>query len=80
LNQLSLPELKRKNAMSDHTALHVPLTQLQVEEIRWLETILSINAATQGRVVSAELVHDWMRSWGSEEEKSAEVSVLKNYT
>lgn len=45
-----------------------PETEQQLEQVRWRETLESIEAAAQGRVIAADQVHDWLKSWGTEDE------------
>lgn len=45
-----------------------PETEQQLEQVRWRETLEAIEAASQGRVIAADQVHDWLKSWGAEDE------------
>lgn len=42
----------------------------QQEQTRWQETLKAMESVAQGRVVSGEAVHDWLRSWGAASELS----------
>lgn len=42
----------------------------QQEQTRWQETLKAMESVAQGRVVSGEAVHDWLRSWGTTSELS----------
>lgn len=41
-----------------------------LEQQRWHETEEALDSARRGRVVSGEAVHEWLDSWGDEEEKA----------
>lgn len=38
------------------------------EQARWRETLNAMESVAQGKVVSGEAVHTWLRSWGRSEE------------
>lgn len=38
------------------------------EQARWRETLNAMESVAQGKVVSGEAVHTWLRSWGSSQE------------
>lgn len=38
------------------------------EQVRWQETLQAMESVAQGKVVSGESVHAWLRSWGSSSE------------
>lgn len=38
------------------------------EQTRWWETLKAMESVAQGKVVSGEVVHTWLRSWGSSDE------------
>lgn len=44
-----------------------------VAERRWEETQEALESVNQGKVVSGERVHEWLASWGSDDELSAPV-------
>lgn len=35
------------------------------EQARWQETLQAMESVAQGKVVSGESVHTWLRSWGN---------------
>ncbi|PMR71739.1 hypothetical protein CR158_10385 [Halomonas heilongjiangensis] len=41
------------------------------DQERWQQTLDAIESATQGEVVDASEVHDWLKSWGTDKEKDA---------
>ncbi len=38
------------------------------EQTRWRQTLQAMESMAQGKAVSSEAVHDWLKSWGSENE------------
>lgn len=48
----------------------VRFSSQQQEQTRWQETLKAMESVVQGRVVSGETVHDWLRSWGTDNELS----------
>lgn len=43
----------------------------QQELDRWQQTLDAMESATQGKVVDAAKVHDWLGSWGTDNELEA---------
>lgn len=41
-----------------------------MEQARWQDTLQAMESVSHGQVVSGEAVHDWLASWGSENELS----------
>lgn len=41
-----------------------------LEERRWTETLQALDSIERGTVVDAKNVHEWLDTWGSEEEPS----------
>ena len=39
-----------------------------LEQARWSETLEAMESVAQGKVVSGEAVHSWLRSWGRADE------------
>lgn len=39
------------------------------DEGRWQETLAAMESVAQGRVVSGDAVHTWLRSWGQADER-----------
>ncbi|MFN3714167.1 MAG: hypothetical protein ACK4SX_10935 [Alcanivoracaceae bacterium] len=46
----------------------VRLRSQQQEQTRWQETLKAMESVVRGRVVSGDAVHDWLRSWGTDNE------------
>ena len=42
----------------------------QQEQTRWQETLKAMESVVQRRVVSGDAVHDWLCSWGTDNELS----------
>lgn len=61
-------KLDRSKGWLINQALKEYVERQRLEQVRWRETLESIDAVAQGHVVSAERVHDWMKSWGTEDE------------
>lgn len=61
-------KLDRSKGWLINQALKEYVERQQLEQLRWRETLESIDAVAHGRVVTAERVHDWMTSWGTEDE------------
>jgi predicted transcriptional regulator len=40
------------------------------EKTRWKETLTAMDSVAKGQVVSSEVVHSWLESWGKEDEQS----------
>jgi len=49
-------------------AIREYISQKSLEVTRWQETLAALEMIEQGNVVSGDAVHEWMRSWGSENE------------
>jgi predicted transcriptional regulator len=41
------------------------------EQHQWQETLDALQSLRHGQVVSSETVHDWLSSWGTDEESAA---------
>jgi len=41
----------------------------QREQERWQQTLDAMESAARGKVVDANEVHSWLRSWGTEDEQ-----------
>jgi predicted transcriptional regulator len=39
-----------------------------LEETRWQETLQALESVRQGKVVDGDTVHEWMKSWGTDNE------------
>lgn len=40
----------------------------RLDQERWKQTLEAVESAAKGNVIAAEPVHEWLRSWGSDEE------------
>lgn len=60
--------LQRSKGWVINQALAEYLERMAVEQARWQETLEAMESAAQGRVVAADEVHEWLHSWGSDEE------------
>ncbi len=45
------------------------LAREALERRRWQETLEALNSANQGRVVDGDTVHQWLQSWGTDDEQ-----------
>lgn len=45
------------------------------EQKRWQQTLETRESAAQEKVVDATEVHDWLRSWGAEDEQDAPIRI-----
>lgn len=41
------------------------------DQERWVQTLEALADVAQGRVIDGEVVHDWLRSWGTDQEQPA---------
>ncbi|GAB3312641.1 CopG family ribbon-helix-helix protein [Haliea atlantica] len=64
-------KLDRSKGWLINQALSEYLERQKQEQVRWRETLEAMEAVAKGRVVDAEDVHDWLRSWGTEQEQAA---------
>ena len=61
-------KLNRSKSWLINQALREYLEREEQALSRWLETLRAMESVTQGRVVSGESVHEWLRSWGTKDE------------
>ena len=61
-------KLSRSKSWLINQALREYLERQEQAQSRWLETLRAMESVAQGRVVSGESVHEWLRSWGTEDE------------
>ncbi|KFZ28030.1 MULTISPECIES: CopG family ribbon-helix-helix protein [Pseudidiomarina] len=62
-------KLNRSKGWVIKEALVEYLAKQQLEQQRWQETLQAMESATQGRVVDADSVHEWLAQWGTEAEQ-----------
>ena len=63
--------LHRSKGWVINQALAEYIQKQQLEQERWSQTLEAMESATQGKVVDASEVHDWLKSWGTASEKGA---------
>ena len=63
--------LQRSKGWVINQALSEYISRQQLEQERWQQTLEAMESAAQGKVVNAGEVHDWLKSWGTEHEKTA---------
>jgi len=61
--------LDRSKGWVINQALTEYVARQRLEQSRWRETLEALDAAADGRVVDAERVHAWLRSWGTADEQ-----------
>ena len=45
------------------------LLKHQSEQIKWQQTIEAIDSVQQGKTLDANTVHQWLNTWGTEQEE-----------
>ena len=63
--------LQRSKGWVINQALSEYIEKQQLEQERWKQTLQAMESAAQGKVVDANEVHDWLQSWGTENEHNA---------
>lgn len=63
--------LQRSKGWVINQALSEYIAKQQVEQKRWKQTLEAMESAAQGKVVDASEVHNWLNSWGTENEQDA---------
>lgn len=61
--------LNRSKGWIINQALAEFIEKQQLEQERWKQTLEAMESVAQGKAVDASAVHDWLRSWGSENEQ-----------
>ena len=69
--ELLAGKLERSKGWLINQALAEYLAKHRLEQQRWRETLDAMESVAQGRVVSSDKVHQWLRSWGTEDELPA---------
>lgn len=64
-------KLQRSKGWIINQALVEFLEKQQLEQDRWQQTLEAMESATQGKVVAGEDVHEWLNSWGTDNEQDA---------
>lgn len=63
--------LHRSKGWVINQALSEYIQKQQRGQERWQQTLEAMESAAQGKVVDASVVHDWLNSWGTENEQDA---------
>lgn len=63
--------LQRSKGWVINQALSEYIDKQQREQERWQQTLDAMASAAQGKVVDASEVHNWLNSWGTENEQDA---------
>ena len=58
-------KLQRTKNWLINQALREYLQRQELEQVRWEETLQAMESVARGKVVSGEVVHSWLRTWGS---------------
>lgn len=61
-------ESRRPKSWLINEALAQYIAQHKESQERWRQTVAAMESVAQGYVVSGESVHQWLRSWGTEDE------------
>lgn len=64
-------KLQRSKGWIINQALVEFLEKQQLEQDRWQQTLEAMESAAQGKVVAGEDVHEWLNSWGTDNEQDA---------
>lgn len=64
-------KLQRSKSWVINQALSEYIARQQLEQERWQQTLEAMESAAQGKLVDANKVHDWLKSWGTESERDA---------
>jgi predicted transcriptional regulator len=69
-----LDDLAKKLSRSKNWLINQAIKEFvekgSLEEQRWAETLQALESVEQGKIVEAEDVHQWLETWGTEEELS----------
>lgn len=61
-------KLHRSKNWLINEAIRQFVAQQELEQTRWKETLEAIESVAQGKAVSSDSVHAWLRSWGQSDE------------
>lgn len=64
-------QLDRSKGWVINQALWEYIEKHQLQQQRWQQTLEAMESAAQGRVVGADEVHEWLASWGTDNEQAA---------
>jgi len=65
---LMVIKLQRSKSWLINQALREYMERQELEQQRWQETLEAMESVAQGKFVSGEAVHAWLKSWGSADE------------
>jgi predicted transcriptional regulator len=61
-------KMHRTKSWLINQALREFIQRQEQEQVRWQETLQAMESVAQGKVISGEAVHTWLRSWGDPNE------------
>jgi len=64
-------KLKRSKGWVINEALSEYLSKQEREQQRWKQTLAAMESVAQGKILDADEVHDWLNSWGTQNELRA---------
>lgn len=64
-------KLKRSKGWVINEALSEYLSKQEREQERWKQTLAAMESVAQGKIVDGNEVHDWLNSWGTQNELQA---------
>ena len=68
LKQLS-KKLDRSKSYIINQALKEYIQRQAMENSRWNDTVEALNSVKSGNIINSNEVHEWLDSWGTEDEK-----------
>lgn len=68
LKQLS-QKLDRSKSYIINQALKEYIQRQVMESSRWNDTVEALNSVKSGKLINASEVHDWLDTWGTDNEK-----------
>jgi predicted transcriptional regulator len=60
--------LRRTKSWVINEALREYFDRHREDQERWEQTLEALADVAQGRVIDGEVVHEWLRSWGTDQE------------
>ncbi len=64
-------KLDRSKSYIINQALKEYIQRQAMEHSRWSDTVEALNSVKSGNYIEANEVHEWLESWGTENEKTA---------
>jgi len=61
-------ELQRSKSWLINEAVAEFIHRRRLEQLRWQETLEAMESVARGEVVSGDVVHAWLKSWGDSNE------------